>query len=128
MNFLRAIPVLFLLLNFQSKDAIAQSKVYVYVTPSGTHYHTAKCQMVDNTSNSILLNEAIEKHLKPCTFCKPDQNLKSIVSENIGPVGKPGQKDIATQCIGLTKEGRRCERKTRNANGYCFQHLPQAKT
>jgi len=29
----------------------------------------------------------------------------------------------STQCLGTTKKGNRCLRKTRNANGYCAQHV-----
>lgn len=33
----------------------------------------------------------------------------------------------AVQCKGTTKKGKRCKRKTNNANGYCWQHQDQAK-
>ncbi|RSK39969.1 thermonuclease family protein [Mangrovimonas spongiae] len=32
------------------------------------------------------------------------------------------QKAKATQCTGKTKSGKRCKRKTKNANGRCYQH------
>ena len=113
---------------FQLNWISAQTKIYVYHTPSGTKYHTAKCRMVDNTSNGVLLEEALEKGLTPCTFCKPDENKNAAAPQTIGPVTKPGQKEIASRCLGNTQEGVRCQRKTKNANGFCFQHLPQGKT
>ena len=127
MYFLRTLSLcLFLIL--QSNGFFAQEKIFVYHTPSGTHYHTATCRMVDNTSNSILLAEALKQDMKPCSFCKPDENKNTIAPQAIQPVTKPGQKEVASQCLGNTQEGVRCKRPTKNANGYCFQHLPQFKT
>lgn len=100
---------------------------FVYHTPSGTKYHTSSCHMVDNTSNAISLEEARERNLKPCTFCKPDENVSKTLPESLTPVPKPGQKEMASQCLGQTLEGKRCARQTKNANGYCFQHLPKSK-
>lgn len=71
----------------------AQAKIYVYHTPSGTRYHTATCHMVDNTSNSISLAEALERGMKPCTFCKPDENKNTLAPQAITPIIKPGQKE-----------------------------------
>lgn len=126
MYFLRTLS-LCLFLFLQSNGLFAQAKIYVYVTPSGTHYHTATCRMVDNTSKSILLSEALKLDMKPCSFCKPDENKNTVAPEAIQPVPKPGQKEVASQCLGLTQEGMRCKHVTKNANGYCFQHLPQGK-
>lgn len=105
----------------------AQS-IYVYHTPSGKKYHTVTCHMVDNTSNSITIEEARKKGLTPCTFCKPDDQIESGKLQPAYPMPQPGQKEVASQCLGKTKEGLRCKRMTRNANGYCFQHLPPEKT
>ncbi|WP_394342081.1 DUF5763 domain-containing protein [Sphingobacterium haloxyli] len=30
----------------------------------------------------------------------------------------------SVRCRGITKAGARCKRKTKNVNGYCFQHEP----
>lgn len=106
----------------------AQDSDFVYHTPSGTRYHTSKCHMVDNTSNSIKREEALRKGMKPCTFCKPDENKTQALAPSAIPSTKPGQKEQATQCLGKTQEGIRCKRQTRNANGYCFQHLPIERT
>lgn len=108
--------------------AHAQQSGMVYHTPSGTRYHTAKCRMVDNTSNGITRTEALKRDMKPCTFCKPDENKNTLEPQVIAPIIKPGQKEQASQCLGNTLEGVRCKRPTKNANGYCFQHLPQLKT
>ncbi len=83
--------------------------------------------MVDNTSNAITRTEALKKDMKPCTFCKPDDNKSTLAPSSNESVDKPGQKAEASQCIGKTQEGIRCKRWTKNANCYCFQHLPQVK-
>jgi len=107
----------------QPSETIAE--VYVYHTPYGNRYHTSSCHMVDNTSNAILLEEAIRLGLSACSFCDPD----SSSSENYGglseqPESTPGQKSESTRCLGITKKGERCKHPTKNANGFCFQHLP----
>lgn len=33
----------------------------------------------------------------------------------------------SSQCLGTTKKGNRCKRKTTNSNGYCWQHQSQAQ-
>ncbi len=37
--------------------------------------------------------------------------------------GNGPKKNIATQCIGITKAGNRCKRMTTNPSGRCYQHL-----
>jgi hypothetical protein len=116
--------------SLRNSDIILETDqdLIVYFTPYGKKYHTAECRMVDNTSNGISIAEAIQKGLTPCSFCKPKSSINNSqgnLSENLEQ--KPGQKSESTQCLGITKKGNRCMHTTKNANGYCFQHLPQAK-
>jgi endonuclease G len=68
------------------------------------------------------LPEHIESDLEKrvCAECwtwnKKKSTLKSAVSENKNTAIK------TVQCSGITKSGKRCKRKTTNANGRCFQH------
>lgn len=45
----------------------------VYVTASGTKYHTQSCASLSRTKDVIPIDEkeAIEKGYKPCSRCKP---------------------------------------------------------
>lgn len=95
----------------------------VYKTPSGKKYHTAICSTVKNTSEAIDVSEAVKLGLEPCKVCKPGQ----VAPQKLVPGKDQGTKTATTQCLGKTKAGKRCEHMTKIANGYCFQHQPQAK-
>ncbi len=108
---------LFLIFLF-SVTATAQT---VYKTPSGTKYHLASCRMVKNVSSSTSIEKAAASALSPCKICKPPFKSK------LGFMSSPKKAKVVnglSQCKGRTKQGRRCSRKTRIGNDYCFQHIP----
>jgi hypothetical protein len=51
-----------------------------------------------------------------------------VAPQKLVPGKDQGTKQATTQCLGKTKAGKRCEHMTKIANGYCFQHQPQAKS
>ena len=64
----------------------------VYITDSGEKYHTAGCQYLSRSKNSITLQEADEEGYSPCSKCNPQvydggstSGSSSITSENILP-------------------------------------------
>lgn len=91
----------------------------VYKTPSGKKYHLASCRMVENVSEKISIQKAVELGLEPCKICKPDAVVKQTVSSK----NAQGQ-NKTVQCKGYTKAGTRCKHMTSIANGYCYQHQP----
>lgn len=66
-----------------------------------------------------LLNDEIENKLEsekciPCwDWYVPKTRRQRSSSNNVS---------LATQCLGTTLAGNRCKRRTKNSNGYCFQH------
>ncbi|WP_222578356.1 DUF5763 domain-containing protein [Membranihabitans marinus] len=98
----------------------------VYKTPSGKKYHTATCRYVKNVSHKLSIKEARSNRLGPCSQCKPDQpsssTLRSSAKLGIQKNEVQGSRSTAVQCKGVTKAQKRCRRKTKNINGYCFQH------
>jgi endonuclease G, mitochondrial len=63
-----------------------------------------------------------------CWSWKPSRTPSSKASGAV-PVLEPsepepvvGAEGMATQCLGITKKGNRCKRKTRSSNGFCWQH------
>ena len=108
---------LFLFVLF-SLNASAQT---VYKTPSGNKYHLASCRMVKNVSSATSIEKAASMGLSPCKICKPP--FKSRMGVMSAPKKAKGVNGL-TQCKGRTKQGRRCSRKTRIGNDYCFQHIP----
>jgi hypothetical protein len=99
----------------------------VFKTPSGEKYHTATCRYVKNVSEGLTVEAALERGLSPCSQCNPPttarQGASSAGNGTLG-IKSSEAKGTATavQCKGKTKTGARCQRKTKNANGYCFQH------
>lgn len=103
----------------------------VYKTPSGKKYHTATCRYVKNVSQKMTIAEVQRIGLDPCSQCNPNgQQTRTLVSTEsssqsrlgIKPNEAKGSLTTSVQCKGLTKAGVRCKRKTKNVNGYCFQH------
>jgi hypothetical protein len=43
----------------------------VYITDTGTKYHTSGCQYLDASKTAISLKEACAKGYTPCSVCKP---------------------------------------------------------
>ena len=98
---------------------VAQSQT-VYKTPSGKKYHLASCRMVNNVSQKLTLQQAINLGLTACKICEPP-----IASQSNLHSQKQAKGESSTvQCKGKTKAGTRCKHKTSIANGYCFQHNP----
>lgn len=98
----------------------------VYRTPYGSKYHLYACRMIENASDELTVEEALEQGLTPCSFCDPPalgQSGKNIASITIFHT-MPGEKEESTQCMGTTQKGDRCLHSTKNANGYCPQHNP----
>jgi hypothetical protein len=94
----------------------------VYKTPSGKKYHLGSCRMVENVSQKITLEDAVQLNLEPCKICKPN-----LVSSSLLTNQTERGIDKTVQCRGITKSGARCKHHTRIANGYCFQHNPDKK-
>ena len=91
-----------------------------YKTPTGAKYHLANCRMVNNVSEKITLNVAIDKGLTACKICSPPSSERSNSSNLYNPQGQ----SETVQCKAHTKAGNRCKHKTKIANGFCFQHNP----
>lgn len=93
----------------------------VFKTPYGKKYHLGNCRMVENTSESLSIPNAISRGLEACKICKPQSNIST---QNFSSGNKTQGPSKTTQCAGTTKAGNRCKHMTSISNGYCFQHLP----
>ena len=93
-----------------------------YKTPSGKKYHLGTCRMVENVSEKISLEQAIQLNLDPCKICQPTATPHRLL-----PNQQERGEDKTVQCKGITRSGTRCRHMTRIANGYCFQHNPDKK-
>ncbi len=96
----------------------------IYKTPSGKKYHLASCRMVETVSQKLNGEEDVVKYgLEPCKICKPPR-MHSLSSSSANQNKAVGTSK-SVQCKGKTQKGTRCKHKTRNANGYCYQHTEQ---
>ncbi len=99
----------------------------VYKTRTGEKYHIQKCQYVRNGAQAITMEMAGNLGLIACKVCKPGDSKRSQL---ISPAPSSATsstatlRQVAVQCKGKTRKGLRCKRKTRNANAYCYQHVP----
>lgn len=110
-----------------SSFIVAVQAQNVYKTPTGEKYHAATCRYVKNVSHKLTLAEAKKTGLSACMRCfsakdSLNRNESSDLKLGIKPGEAQGAEAAAQQCKGLTKKQVRCTRKTRNVNGYCFQH------
>ncbi|WP_323787903.1 hypothetical protein [Psychroserpens sp.] len=109
-----------------SSNVLAQT---VYTTKTGEKYHKSACRYLKFSKIELPIAKAITLGYSACSVCKPTkENTKtssSASSNAITPKAKrkvPAKKTVASQCTGKTQAGKRCKRKTKNANGRCYQH------
>ena len=100
----------------------------VYVTKTGEKYHKANCRYLKYSQNEITLEKAIALGFEACKVCKPSQITKTTANSSSNTINtlsassSSTKRAVATQCTGKTQAGARCKRKTKNANGRCYQH------
>ncbi len=103
----------------------------VYVTKTGTKYHEDYCSYLEYSKYFISLSKALEYGYTSCSRCKPPKKTKSAVNVvNTQPTylyqntsqQPTSRTTYSVRCNGITQKGYQCKRKTKNANGYCWQH------
>tara|TARA_R110002033_G_scaffold167528_1_gene206731 strand:- start:10815 stop:11180 length:366 start_codon:yes stop_codon:yes gene_type:complete len=98
----------------------------VYTTKTGEKYHKSSCNYLKYSKKAISLEKAKSLGYEACKVCKPTAaNTKAkpnSLTTKKKTTSTPSKKTTATQCTGKTKAGNRCKRKTKNANGRCYQH------
>ncbi len=110
-----------------------QTSVSGYMKKNGTyvapHYRS-------NPNHTKLDNFSTKPNLNPYTGeigtkSATNQESKTLHSTILGGSSFSGstlsqsnnnQSSEATQCIGITKAGNQCKRRTKNTSGYCYQH------
>ncbi|WCO00583.1 hypothetical protein [Psychroserpens ponticola] len=118
--------ILFIVSIAFSTNVLAQT---VYTTKTGEKYHKSTCRYLKYSKKELTLDKAITLGFSACGVCKPtkentkassDAEANAIVYKAEGKA--PSKKAVATQCTGKTQAGKRCKRKTKNADGRCYQH------
>ncbi|TYP99009.1 hypothetical protein C7447_102327 [Tenacibaculum adriaticum] len=112
-----------------TSNSIAQT---VFTTKTGEKYHKKSCRYLKYSKKEIKLKEAKKRGCIACKVCKPislitsyktsNTTSNSLTNSNKRSTTSSIKKTIATRCTGKTKSRIRCKRKTKNANGRCYQH------
>ncbi|MEQ8926078.1 MAG: hypothetical protein RLO81_09720 [Fulvivirga sp.] len=116
--------LLILLYSCTRQKADAQT---VYITKTGSKYHTESCRYLSHSKYPISLKDAKIRAIEACKVCKPPtavtgEKTKIDSSKVIDPP-KRELKAVASQCSATAKTtGNRCKRMTKNASGKCWQH------
>jgi hypothetical protein len=92
----------------------------VYVTNTGTKYHTSGCQYLRKSKIATSSDKAIERGYSACSVCKPSASpaTQGVVETESTPIKNAS----SAQCSAMTKTGNRCSRTTKESNGRCWQH------
>tara|TARA_R110002049_G_scaffold993_11_gene7252 strand:+ start:31576 stop:31911 length:336 start_codon:yes stop_codon:yes gene_type:complete len=101
----------------------------VYTTKTGEKDHKETCKYLKQSKKEITLKKAKLLGYEACSVCKPTaKNVETASKSNMSSSAKSvtttnqTQKAVAAQCSENTKSGSRCQRKTKNYNGKCYQH------
>ncbi len=118
--------ILFLIFVVVTFNLSAQT---VYTTKTGEKYHKSNCRYLKYSKKELPLERALAYGYLACSVCKPPKKTKTSIKSNSKSSittshnsHSTSSKSVATQCTGKTKSGSRCKRKTKNANGRCYQH------
>ena len=116
----RDTKILLLTLCFIVNNVIAQT---VFITKTGGKYHKEVCRFLRHSKKEISLEKANKYRYKACKVCKPYFGSSTFSANKLGyQKGVTSKKSYSVQCLGRTKYGRRCRRKTKSSSGRCYQH------
>lgn len=121
----RLITICFLLLTF----SVLQYAQAVYITKSGTKYHSGGCSYLKSSSIQIDLKSALDKGLTPCSRCNPPTSVSGQSKTDKSPeqtIKKESSNTktttTRTRCLATTKKGTQCKRWAESGSNYCWQH------
>ncbi len=120
---MKALRILLLFILFTLNYSISAQTVYT--TKTGKKYHKSNCRYLKYSKKEIKLEKAKALGYQACKVCKHiiASNTKSnSLTTKKEKTTTPSKKATTTQCTGKTKVGKRCKRKTKSANGRCYQH------
>ena len=96
-----------------------------YRTKKGEKFHKKECKTIkEKDTLKISLKEAKKKGLQACKVCTPLKKKTPVIKErkSTNKVKLNSRKQLATRCTGTTQKGTRCKRRTKSADGTCWQH------
>jgi hypothetical protein len=104
----------------------------VYVTKTGSKYHTSNCSSLRKSNIEMNLKDALDKGYTPCSLCMQSQSDSASQKQNEAflfnsnatneNVKKEKASITSGRCQALTKKGNRCKRNAKTGSKYCWQH------
>jgi len=117
---MKLLKTLLLILTFSFvNSAVSQT---VYTTKTGEKYHKSNCRYLKYSKKEYTLEKALALGFSACSVCKPGKGTTSANAISNKKQTSTVKSTTALQCIGKTKTGKRCKRKTKKANQRCYQH------
>jgi len=92
----------------------------VYITKSGTKYHSSGCRYLSQSKIAIDLSDAVNGGYSPCSVCNPPTKSKANSGENVVEASQTKdatventsvkQNAVSTQTVYITKSGTKYHR------------------
>jgi micrococcal nuclease len=101
----------------------ANPEQVVYVTRTGTKYHSDGCRFLARSKIPIALKD-VGNH-EPCSVCKPPtlRNAGSASATVPAPPRSASSQPASTgRCQAITKKGAQCSRTAQAGSDFCWQH------
>lgn len=110
----------FLVIVFLLISSIAVTAQTVYITKTGTKYHSDGCQYLRKSQITTTLQKALNAGYDACSRCNPP------ISGNVIPepvkTNTQSEQQYSSRCAATTKKGTQCKRNAANGSSYCWQH------
>lgn len=122
-------PAVSLTQTAKSPEPLGPTAPTVYVTASGSKYHTATCRYA-GSGRPVSLSEAVLRN-EPCKVCRPPgrESLKTTTSgqpaklvDEVPSTPKATPTVAGGRCAATTQEGARCKRSASKGSAFCWQH------
>jgi hypothetical protein len=111
----------------------------VYITKTGSKYHSEGCSYLKKSSYAISLKDAIDRGYTACSRCDPPSaiiNYKNNNDIDKGVLKNKTKSNTDTtaimknvnkqiyygRCQAITKKGTQCKRNAQPGSKYCWQH------
>lgn len=108
----------------------ADAEQTVYVTRTGTKYHSAGCRYLARSAIPMSLKDAARCY-GACSVCSPPTLQDHAEAPGVSPPTDSSDETVSTetrvpatarQCAAITQKGTRCKRTTKSGGRYCWQH------
>ena len=84
----------------------------VYVTKTGSKYHSSSCHYLKYSKIQMSLSDAKSGGYTPCSYCKGGSSSGTTKNKST----------YSSRCQATTQKGTQCKRNAESNRNYCWQH------